>query len=71
MSSLRSHRSQRGLDVRFDRVHPCPDRRREHDAGVRDAHRVDSRLDEVMALADRLLVMYGGGKIVAEIDPRR
>ncbi len=30
---------------------------------------VSSELDEVMALSDRLLVMYKG-KIVAEFDPR-
>ncbi|MEK7251970.1 MAG: ABC transporter ATP-binding protein [Actinomycetota bacterium] len=31
---------------------------------------VSTELDEVMALADRLLVMYGG-KIVAELDPKK
>ena len=57
----------RGLDVgSIEYIHSRIIEERDEGAAVLI---VSTELDEVMALADRLLVMYRG-KVVAELDPR-
>jgi simple sugar transport system ATP-binding protein len=58
----------RGIDVgSIEYIHTRIVEERDRGAAVLI---VSSELDEVMALADRLLVMYDG-KIVAELDPAK
>ena len=58
----------RGLDVgAIEYIHKCIVRERDEGRAVL---LVSFELDEVMNLADRILVMYGG-EIVGELDPRK